>query len=169
MTGPMLRVELTPDEMDRAITEGERRLSFAEAEGMARKYDQGVDAVRENSIDGAVGELAAAKALGLDWTAEGPGPDKVGGPDLISPAGRTIEVRHARPLHFRLIIHPDDAEDVGLLVVGVPPVLFLAGWCWLQEFKLRRYWRTSLRHPCFMIPQDQLKKFTNQSTEGNER
>lgn len=74
-------------------------------------------------IEGACGEMAAAKALGMFWSGS-INTFKDGG-DI----GRSIQVRTRSRLDYDLIVRPDDPLDaVFILVLGMAPKFDVAGW-----------------------------------------
>lgn len=79
-------------------------------------------------------ELLVAKALNLypDLTYH----PRQGGADLR--AGRyTLDVKWARPLNYNLatsILKDSKSADIYVLVLGDPPALQIAGWCWSKDF-----------------------------------
>jgi hypothetical protein len=60
-----------------------------------------------------------------------------------------------------LLLHKADADDAPFaLVVGVPPVVRVAGWLYGYEGKREQFWRSvNNRPPCYMVPQDVLHEW----------
>lgn len=107
-------------------------------------------------MDGALGEIAVAKWLGLYWNGQ------VG--NLLAADVGSIQVRATRRAPPDLILHPRDKdEDVFVLVglTGNQAIIF--GWCLGVEGKDRRYWedRYNNDRPAYFVPlsADPLKPF----------
>jgi len=45
-------------------------------------------------------------------------------------------------------------------VVGRMPVLRIVGWVIARDGQQRRYWRTDIRHPAYLVPQRDLEPWT---------
>lgn len=100
------------------------------------------------SIEGALAEWAASKALGIHW----PGKGQMRGAD----AGN-LQIRSTRHDAGHLMLHPGDRdEDVFVLMVGRAMTWQPKGWVRAEEGKQQQFWRTDMRSPCFMVPQEQL-------------
>lgn len=115
-----MKIELTEHEMRFAAQVGAERylrssLSDAKpAAGATRSWD--ID------INGAMAEMAAAKALGLYWGAT---VNNFDGPDI----GAKTQVRWTPRHNGRLILRQDDnPEHYFILVTGEPPHLTVQGW-----------------------------------------
>lgn len=103
-------------------------------------------------IDGAMGELAVAKALGIFWSGKG----AFRGPDV----GADIQVRSSDGGRS-LILHTDDPDDSlfyfvrridhGLEFEVSEPVRGRDG-------KRQEYWRTDVPHPAFFCPVTPLRQ-----------
>jgi len=107
----------------------------------------------DRHIEGAAGELAVAKTLGIYW----PGVGRLGGPDV-----GTLQVRTARP-GGRLIVHPSDADtDVFILVTGYLPEFTVQGWLYGHEAKNNAYWDdpTGTERDAFFVPAHALRDMT---------
>lgn len=95
-----------------------------------------------------MGELIIAKHLGREWV-----PAAAFQPD-IEPG---IEVRFTTYHRGHLILHPaDDDESRYWLVTGQDGNYWVRGSILGADGKREQFWRTNLRHPCFMVPQDVL-------------
>lgn len=102
--------------------------------------------------EGVGAECAVARFLDRYWDAvhDEPGPGDVG-------AFRPFEVRHTNWPQGGLRAHPEDPDDVPVvLVTGVAPVCRIHGWLWAAEAKQQRFWDEHKMHrnPCFLVPQD---------------
>ena len=96
-----------------------KRLGLRQTAGNVDDYERNV----RNHVDGALGELAVAKALGIYW------PMFVNTfksePDL----GRNLEVRWRPAKDYDLKVVPGDVKDRPfILVVGQEPELRVVGW-----------------------------------------
>ena len=100
-------------------------------------------------IDGAVGELALAKHLGVYWTGssgEGPGPGDVG----------DYEVRTTTHAKGRLIVHKRDGDDLKFILARIDypaSTVSLVGWRLGRNAKDEKYWSdpsNSGRHAYFV-------------------
>ncbi len=114
-----------------------------------------VDSVWDADIEGACGEKAVAKFLGLYWSGD------IG--VLKATDVGPIQVRTARDHNRRLILHPGDSDDqVWVLVTGLAPELKIQGWCYGFEGKLDRFWTHPFgaREPAFYVPSDELRDIT---------
>ena len=103
-------------------------------------------------IEGACGELAASKALGVQW----PGSvDTFKSGDDV-PGGWQIRTRSR--MDYELIVRPDDPDDaLFLLVLGVAPHYVVKGWITGREAK-RKEWSRSYgdRPAAYFVPHDAL-------------
>jgi len=108
---------------------------------------------------GAEGELAVSKGLGAEWDGkfypiEEWDKWKVDGHDV-----GMLEVRTTRYKTGRLIIHDKDQDySPYILVLSYNcPEFFLAGWCFGNFGKNKKYWREDVPRPCYMVPQSDLR------------
>lgn len=123
------RVAVDPDQLHRVNLEidvdddlardvANRRNSHKRSRGVAdRKCDTRAESVRIDE-DGICGELAVAQWLGVaidDAIYHG----SDGGYDLVSPSGRTVDVKATRKAHGRLFFNGEESfkADVAVLVV----------------------------------------------------
>lgn len=156
-------IALAPDEYTRACAVGtdRRKRAVARERGSAYGCEDGDDqlALRRNQI-GAVGEYAMAKWLGIDWNP---------GDDLDSDTGDVAghQVRATTHEAGCLILHPTDADDHDFTLALVGDVtVTLAGWCFGRDGKRSGWWRTDVRHPCFMVPQHALRPMPAKPRQG---
>ena len=83
---------------------------------------------------GAMGECAVAKAFNIYWNGSIGRYDA----DDVGP----YQVRTRLRQHFRLILHPRDADEKKFVVVfGVGPVFEIRGWCFARTGKQKEYWQ----------------------------
>ena len=110
-------VRLTPQEVRLAAHAGvERRIKAIEI-GRDERYADGHTTAWQGDIDGCIGELAVAKALGIYWT----GQERINAPDC----GR-LEVRATRYRDGHLIVHDGD-EGIFVLTVLKDDRVLIAG------------------------------------------
>ncbi len=105
-------------------------------------------------VEGCLGEMAAAKALGVYW-AGSLGALRV--PDI-----KGYQVRTAPRQGLSLIAHREDADDAKfLLVVGTAPSYCLAGWILGRDAKRAEWWRDPVGgRPAFFVPSSALRPMT---------
>ena len=142
-------VYLSPMRMREAIEEAEGRQRRAIARGRRTTYGQ----VRNmnDEISGACAESAFAGATGGKWHR---------GTELDRHTGDVSDfhVRSTVYPHGHLPMHLDDENDWKVaLVIDQSPWFRYVGWAIVSEVRRMRWWRTNLRAPCFMIPQEQLR------------
>jgi hypothetical protein len=105
----------------------------------------------QREIDGALGEVAVAKAMGAYWY----------GAETYARAkgdAARLQVRSTQREGGSLIVHPDDPDDaVFVLVVGRPPRFRIPGWLAGGEAKQERWWRTDIPTPAYLVPQAALR------------
>jgi hypothetical protein len=105
------------------------------------------------SIEGALAEWAAAKALGINW----PGKGKMRGPD----AGN-LQIRSTRNPKGCLMLHPSDEDGaVFVLMIGQANEWIPAGWIRAEDGKQKQWWRTDIRSPAYLVPQPELKSMVD--------
>lgn len=115
-------------------------------------------------IEGACGELAVAKALGVYW---GGHVNNFTGPDLVHPRGN-IQVRTAGA-HGHLIVRPgDSATDIWVLVTGKAPNYVIHGWILGADAKKPEYLKDwSGRPPAYFVPPAELASLDLLKDETN--
>jgi len=104
-------------------------------------------------IEGALGEMALAKALGVYWSS-----GKRKGSDVGE-----YEVRTTTGANNRLILHPDDPDDSRhYLVTGHNGDYVICGWIMGRDGKQERFWAdpSHKNRPAFFIDQKYLTKVT---------
>jgi len=102
-------------------------------------------------IEGALGEMAAAKALNMYW------PGSVNAWKECDLYG--IQVRTRSKSSYDLIVRPDDAENcVWVLVTGSCGSYEVCGWISGFDAKQERFFGTpNNREPAYFIPKSELK------------
>lgn len=98
-------------------------------------------------IEGALAEMAAAKALGLQWD---DGPWKRVSSDVGS-----LQIRSTKYLTGKLIVRPVDSdEDVFVLVIARCPEFELKGWLKGKDAKRTQFlYNQNGRPPAYFVPQ----------------
>lgn len=88
-----------------------------------------------NHIEGAAGEIAASRALGIPWV---PGIDDFTDPDLFY-KGIPVQVRTriAPRSEFMIIRQGDDMNELWVAVHGKIPSFVVQGWLWGSEIVAR--------------------------------
>lgn len=101
-------------------------------------------------IEGAMGECAVAKALGLYWNGN------IGRLDM--PDVGPLQVRTRSRDHYDLIVHKDDPDDaVFIHVTGRNGTYTIGGYITGAEAKRPEYWQDPAGgRPAFFVPQDKL-------------
>lgn len=101
------------------------------------------------SIEGALAEWAASKALGIHW----PGKGQMRGADAGS-----LQVRSTRNPNGSLILHKSDQDrDIFVLMIGQGREWKPAGWIRVADGKHDKYWRVQgMRSPAYLVPQSEL-------------
>lgn len=157
MTPDAVPVALEASEVRHAALVGISRHLAALSQGRRNPDLTRTDAAWQCDIEGALGELAVAKALGVFWEPNVGGNDKNDG-DV---AGWHVRAT-ARPAGS-LIIHNRDPDDaLFVLVTGEPPCLHIRGWLYGHEAKQTHYWRNAasngapLPRPAYFVPADDL-------------
>lgn len=110
-------------------------------------------------MQGALAELAVARALNLPWDGKWlPIPIwdtwKHEGNDV----GK-LEIRSTERFDGRLILHPNDKDFSPYVLVTSDshPTYRLVGWVYGMDGKENKYWRENVPKPCYMVPQDNLR------------
>lgn len=103
----------------------------------------------QNSLDGCLTELAAAKGINVYWS----GAFDLGALDI----GFALQVRSTRNPNGGLIIHERDNDDeVFILVTGGPTHYVLQGAMRAGDAKKDAYWRADWTDPAWCVPQHAL-------------
>lgn len=149
----MIAVRLDPVEALRVAIVGAQRQLGSIYAGRQPGYRFRGDPWAAN-IEGAAGEYAAAKALGIHWPGHVDVFDRV--PDL---APQPWDVRTAAPGR-RLIVHPEDPDDrLSILVLGSMPEYQVIGYLRNADAKQSRWWDEPAqgRPAAYYVPPDQLR------------
>lgn len=107
-------------------------------------------------IEGALAELAVAKATGRYWEALARNPD-----DLPGDVGR-VQVRSTKHRNGALIVHPSDPDDAPfVLVVQYDEQTYhVVGWLYGREAKQQEFWtdKNGNGRFAFFVPQGRLRQ-----------
>jgi hypothetical protein len=147
----LVEITLSPGDVAWAITEGTSRYNYNRARGFnpssnAPTWVEGL--ARE--VSGCLGEIAVAR-----WTDKFPFTlfsDRKDGD--VGP----FEVRTTAYQTGRLLLTEKDNPDRKYLLVTLPThyKAVIQGWMWGYEALTDKYYNTSLRNPCYMVPQEDL-------------
>lgn len=149
----MIPVTLTEQEMRLAADVGVGRQIRSMLAGRKDAYGFKGDPWRIH-IEGAMGELALAKALGRYWSGAGElyGDDTdVGG----------VQVRTRTRHDYELYVWPrDEDEAIFVLVTGTPPSFRVHGWIRGADAKRQEWFKSLGRAPAYFVPQEALRPLT---------
>jgi len=146
----MIRVVLSIQEMDEALGEGRRRQIENVEIGRVDAY--GAEASEGMKLHelGALGERAAAKGLGVEWTGKG----TFRGIDVEG-----FEIRTVPSMRRDLILHREDHDDRRYLLVAKchePNLFCLRGWILGYSGKREEWWGNHFHkdspRPHFAVP-----------------
>jgi hypothetical protein len=148
-----LTVTLTPEELVRVKVEARRIIKENERDGC--KPRRGAPTGLEGhliTLRGCKGELATAIRLGLPWV-DG------GRPRSAIDVGGLVEVRTCAEAHHRLIIHPEDKEEVPFVDACCSAevdacFVTLRGWCMAEAVKRPELWSDPSKkdRPAYFAP-----------------
>jgi hypothetical protein len=146
----MTHIVLDPSEMMLAATAGVMRQVENIKRGVKPAYGAGNERDWQYGIEGAMGEFALAKYLGIFWYGKG----KMRGDDV-----GTLQVRTSSRDNGDLILHPrDDDEKVFWLLTGLNGTYDVRGFIKAKDGKKQEFWRdpTGKNRPAFFVPQSEL-------------
>ena len=145
-----MNIHLTEEEIKHAISVGCARQMSSIKKNLKNANGFEGDEWGVN-IEGAMGELATAKALNMNWDAT---VDTFKANDLEG-----IQVRTRSNHYWDLIIRPnDDDEAIWVLVTGKNGKYVVRGWCYGHEGKKKQWLKDyANRPPAYFIPQKFLK------------
>lgn len=144
-------VELTLPEVLAAATVGMNRHVAALKRKLPDRHGRGGLGWNDH-VEGACGEMAVAKALGVFWSAS-LNTFKSGG-DI----GNRIQVRTRSKDYYELIVRDDDDPDhIFILATGLSPVFKIHGWILGRDAR-RDEWRQTHggREAAWFVPQSSL-------------
>lgn len=148
-------VELRPHEIRAAGHIAVERLTQGIRLGFKETYGHDRNDAPADMILGAVGEMAAAKYLGIyhnQFTEQDDGPHG----DICG-----VDVRTRRKIDHDLLLHRRDTPHrpcvLAIVVWERMPVVRLAGWTYTREGQKEEYWRELQKgRPCYVYPQKKL-------------
>lgn len=124
-------IELTPAEIQMAALVGTQRTVQCIQNGSKHRYGAKDTNAWQMSIEGAMGECALAKHLGIFWSKGLPGATDVGPHD----------VRQTPLAHGKLIVHPTDDDNRRFyLVTGLLGKYLIHGYMYGRQAKQPKYW-----------------------------
>jgi hypothetical protein len=148
----MTTVALTPDEVLQGAMVGVLRRVGNMKTGLADRptYGAGQNQAWTRDCEGACGELAVAKHLGLYWNGS------LG--QLKAPDVGKYQVRTTPADGGRLLLHGRDPDDAAFILArGFAPRFQLAGWIMGRDGKRQDWWRELVPgRPCFVVPNEAL-------------
>jgi hypothetical protein len=153
---PTIEVVLTPQEILYGAQVG--ILKFLETQ--KHKAQQRYGAKQEDrwrfTIEGALGELAVAKHLGIFWSGGRQGDEDLPG----------FEVRTRSRPDYDLIVHPEDRDESRfVLVTGALGHYHLVGWILGKDAKFDGWWKDPAGgRPAFFVPQYALRPMSEART-----
>lgn len=146
-----MRVVLTWYELFLASQIGVKRQVEALKRNLPDRHGAKADQGWQVHVEGAAGEMAAAKALGLYWS---------GSINTFKTGGDigTLQVRTRSRHDYDLIVRDSDRDDDRfVLVVGCAPVFDVIGWILGRDAKRQEWTRThGGRSEAYFVPQNQL-------------
>tara|TARA_R110000803_G_C11989495_1_gene321960 strand:- start:9029 stop:9499 length:471 start_codon:yes stop_codon:yes gene_type:complete len=143
-------VVLTPSEMVLAASAGVMRNVKNINAKLKDAYKADPNQGWQMHIEGALGEMALAKFLGLYW----PGVGKMRGTDVGE-----VDVRTRSRADYELILHEKDPDDrVFWLLCGNNGRYDVKGWILCADGKRQEYWSdpSGKNRPAFFVPQSKL-------------
>ena len=156
-----MNVKLTPHEMYLAASVGMMRQVTNIRDGRQHKYGADPKEGWTVNIEGACGEAAVAKALGIYWNGA-----------LGNFKAKDVgahQVRMTRHPGGHLLLHKEDAdEDLFLLVTGFTGDYVIRGWIQCFEGKKEEYWKSEFGRPdrsCYWVPQEALNPMDTMEQE----
>lgn len=166
----MIRVQLSAAEARFGMVVGCGRLTQDLYEDLEGKYGSNkILAGHRYEIDivGAVAEMVVAKALNKFWAGQE-------GNFQAADVGH-LQVRGTERQDGCLIVHPpppmnkpkargDKPGDIFVLVVGLPPYLWIPGWCYGHEAQQPKWWRGQYERPAYFVRQSALRPFNTLGT-----
>jgi hypothetical protein len=150
---PFPRIRLTPAEVERV-----RRLAEkTSVRGWTGRFEPRGETRLDVDMRGFGAELAAARALGLKWSATVYSRSKARSkpPDL----GEAIEVKHSKWSDGPLYVYPNEPRDrIHVLVIGRIPEYRIAGWIRAGDARRPEFWHEppEVRAAAWAVPQEAL-------------
>lgn len=148
-----LKVQLTPFEVAMAAQVGCRRQIESLIKGLKPAYGASPEGAWSIHIEGACGEIAVAKAMGVYWDGS---VNTFGKPDIV---GSSLQIRTRSKENYDLIVRTKDKDDeVMVLVTGIAPIFEIRGWMVARDAKQHRFLQTyGGRDAAYFVPSKELK------------
>ena len=150
-------IQLTDEEHEYAKGVGIKRYLHAKNNKLNNRYGQ-KEYNQEYHVRGALGELAVAKGLSVEWknpVINGRYKEFKKAPDLPG----NVEVRTVEQASHRLIVHPDDRDDARfVLAIGDVKAFLLRGWIVGRDAK-KKEWIAAYQNyeDSYFVPQEKLR------------
>lgn len=156
-----IKIELTPEQIQRAEDEAQRRQRVNESKGLRgrnRAAASGSRALEMHRL-GALGEVAVAAHLGLEDYLFAESEAKRGTADLPG----DIEVKTRSKHKYDLIVQRSEREDKKLVLVTVENnEVLIHGWCVAGEVMQGRFWADPARgRPAYFVPKKHLNDLSS--------
>lgn len=145
-----MKITLTASEVMQAANVGMMRQVQNTLNKAKPAYGAGSNNDWQLNIEGALGECALAKFLGVYWVGTG----KMRAPDVGD-----FDVRTTTDQNNRLILHPDDPDDrIFWLLIGKNGYYDVRGWIRAADGKRDEFWAdpTGQKRHAFFVPQSAL-------------
>ena len=158
----MTQINLTSEELRLAASVGIARQIDNIAAGRRQRHGKSALGDWQMHIEGACGEFAVAKFLGLFWSGN------VG--DLCAHDVGKHEVRQRSRGNYDLVIYEGDHDDSPYwLVTGLNGRYMIRGWIYGREGKKPEYFRSyGGRPPAYFVPQGALRAPSEWFAGGRE-
>lgn len=146
-----MQITLTSYEVGAGVRVGGLRHYQSVLRGIPDKSESGNAGGWSYDIEGALGEIAAAKALNLYWSGS---VNSFGECDLGG-----IQIRTRSKAYYDLLVRPRDDENcIWVLVTGSAGTYDVVGWINGTEAKQEQWLKTpNDREPAYFIPKSALK------------
>ena len=147
----MFKCNLSPDEIEKCNWLAELKTAECAKGKMKHKRvgNRSKPDTFSNHLQGALGEQALAKFLGVDY---GFTPYDRANYDVAG-----YEVRATRRFNGRLLTHNDDKPALYVLaIIEADNIIRLQGWRHLKELNTINHWDKSLPFPCYATAQTEL-------------
>lgn len=129
-----IKVMLTPSEIMSGAIVGVMRQVQNINKGRVPAHGSGNENDWQLHIEGALGEMAVAKALGIYWSGS------LG--NLSHPDVGLLQVRTRSKHGWSLILHKEDNDDdIFVLAAGVNGSYTLDGWIYARDGKVEKNWK----------------------------
>ena len=152
-----ISIKLSDDEIQMGVLQASLRILQCKKDGKKHRYGAKDTDAWQMSIEGAMGECALAKHLGIFWSKGLPGATDVGPHD----------VRQTHHSHGKLIVHPGDDDNRRFyLVTGLMGKYLIHGYMYGKQAKQQKYWSDpqGTNRFAYFVPQTDLIQDNVQST-----